>query len=64
MVVTYIHRLQFLSPPTRGLGCFGFAPGLELLELIFGDLRVNLLDLLETFPFFKYLLLYPGSPAG
>src|SRR5215216_4317546 len=64
MVVTYIHLLQFLSTLTRGLGCFGGALGLELLELIFGDLRVNLLDLLETFLFFKYLLLYPGSPAG
>src|SRR4051812_16888637 len=64
MVMTYIHRLQHLSPITIGQGSFGFTPLLELPELIFGDLRVNLLDLLETFAFFIDLLLYPGSPAG
>ena len=64
MVMTYIHRLQHLSPITIGQGSFGFTPLLELPELIFGDLRVNLLDLLETFALFIDLLLYPGSPAG
>src|SRR3954468_382078 len=64
MVVTYIHRLQHLSPITRGQGSFRFAPLLELPVLIFGDLRVNLLDLLETFAFFIDLLLYPSSLAS
>src|SRR3954466_14092852 len=64
MVMTYIHRLQHLSPITIGQGSFGFTPLLELPELIFGDLRVHILDLLETFAFFIDLLLYPGSPAG
>ncbi len=64
MVMTYIHRLQHLSSITIRQGSFGFTPLLELPELIFGDLRVNLLDLLETFAFFIDLLLYPGSPAG
>src|SRR3954466_12639784 len=45
-------------------GLFRIHTSLELPQLIFGYLRVNLLDLLETFAFFIDLLLYPGSPAG